>query len=166
MLHTGVTFEVNLGVGFAHFTDSDTGQTFNTDAALAGANFGVGGWLSPRLALTARIAGVQISKNDFPVNDGTLVAAFFGPSLQYWADDHLWFGGGAGFATFRLVGGNSGSGDFGTNGFGLDLRGGYTFGTTKNTFNVSVEATPGFYSKNGSSGTLTGFALLVGYQYL
>jgi len=164
-LHRGVTFEANLGVGFAHFTD-DNGS-FNTDTALAGANLGVGGWLSPHLAITGRIAGVNISKNNFNVVDGNLVAIFVGPSLQYWTDEHLWFGGGVGLASFRLVGGSSiNNQDPGTDGFGFDLRAGYSFGTTKNTFNVSVELTPGFYSENGSSGTATGLALLAGYQYL
>jgi hypothetical protein len=168
--HRGVTFEANLGVGFVRLTDSGGGTPINTDGALAGADLGVGGWLSPQLALTVRIAGNQVKYMGVPgPGEGNLVNAFFGPSLQFWANPNVWLGGGVGFATFRDVGGScsgNGSSQCGVNGWGLDLRAGYSFGDTANTFNVSVELNPSFYSNNGSSGTATGFALLAGYQYL
>jgi hypothetical protein len=169
--HTGVVFEANLGIGFAHA--SSDGGSADSDAALAGADLGIGGWLSPQLALTARIAGVDVKNGDVPSN-GTLVHAFFGPSVQYWINPQMWVGGGAGLSIYRLVGSDcasSGTGGgvdpCGISGFGLDLRAGYSFPTTtKNQFNVSFEANPGFYSENGASATITGLALLVGYQYL
>lgn len=52
-------------------------------------------------------------------------------------------------------------------GLGLDLRAGYTFTKgSENTFNVSMELNPGFYSENGQSATSIGIALLLGYQHL
>lgn len=164
--HRGVTFEANLGFGAVHFTDSSSTGTFTSDTSLAGLDLGVGGWLSPNMAITARISGLNISDSQFSSSSGSFIVAFFGPSLQYWTDEHLWFGGGAGLAVAGFVGGDASSSSS-TNGFGLDLRVGYSFGSTSaHTFNVSFELTPGFYSNNGSSGTATGAAFLAGYQFL
>jgi hypothetical protein len=106
-----------------------------------------------------RIAGVTYSQNG-----GRFTDAFFGPSLQYWVDDHMWLGGGAGLGVLALGGnGNSDS----VTGFSFDLRGGYTFSSASaHTFNVSVEINPGYYKQTGVSATYTGFALLAGYQFL
>jgi hypothetical protein len=52
------------------------------------------------------------------------------------------------------------------NGFGLDLRAGYTFGTDEDTFNVSVEVNHGFYDDYVGGEMLTSFAMLLGYQRL
>jgi hypothetical protein len=183
--HDGVTFEANLGLGYAHLTDDNSNMTLDTDADVAGLNIGVGGWLSPQLALTGRIAGVDIKygsgasgTSNIP-GGGTLVLAWVGPSLQYWVDPHFWFGGGIGFATYRLVGnsncGNSSNANnsCGINGYGADIRAGYSFGDSKHTFNVSVELTPTHLSSDNtagttvnSGGTATGLAILAGYQYL
>jgi hypothetical protein len=162
-LHKGVTFEANLGIGFARV--SSGGQSDDSDGALAGANLGIGGWINPRTAVTFRIAGVQVKEEGFS-DDGTLIHAFAGPSVQYWPDPHFWLGGGAGFSVFRLVGTDCEGDQCGVNGFGLDFRAGYSFGNTQNQFNVSVEVNPGFYSQNGENATVTGVAFLLGYQYL
>ena len=165
--HSGITFEANLGVGVVRGATS-TGMDLGTsDAALAGADLGLGFWLSPHLALTGRIAGVSLGGSNV---NGTVIAAFIGPSLQYWVGDHLWFGLGGGLATLQAVSGCDASmGSCGTNGFGLDFRAGYSFGTTGHTFNVSLESTPGVYSgggDNNTTATITGVALLLGYQHL
>ncbi len=178
LLHNGLVFEANIGVGFARA--SGDGTSSNSNAALAGLDVGLGGWLTPRLALTARISGVDIANSGDDTNAGTVVAAFFGPSLQYWIDPHFWIGGGLGLATFRAISGCDSSGttdQCGVNGFGLDLRAGYSFGTSQHSFNISAEITPGFYSLTTDDGTgtgtttsqsisVTGVAFLVGYQYL
>ena len=147
----------------------------DSDASLAGADIGVGGWLTPHLALTGRISGVDIKNGDANAN-GTVISAFVGPSLQYWIDPHFWVGGGAGLATVRSTAssctGTNTSSDCGVNGFGLDFRAGYSFNSdSAHTFNVSVEVTPGFYSlDNGMGGndslSATGISFLAGYQYL
>lgn len=178
--HQGITFEANLGVGFAHLTDSNSNSSINTDAALAGLDIGVGGWLNPQLALTGRISGVDIKYGDSQTGTasimGTLVLAWVGPSLQYWPDPHFWMGGGVGFATYRLIGNNSCSASTqsdacGINGFGFDMRAGYTFGDSQHTFNTSIEINPSHFSDNNSNnssggGWGTAIAFLVGYQYL
>lgn len=172
--HQGVTFEANLGIGYAHLTDQNSNMTLDTDADLAGLDIGVGGWITPQLALTGRIAGVNIKYQGTENLDGNIVLAWVGPSLQYWPDPHFWFGGGIGFATYRLIGNSqcnsNGQDNCGLNGYGADVRAGYSFGDTQHTFNVSVELNPTHINApNGSSsdgGTATSFALLFGYQYL
>jgi len=164
-LHQGVTFEANLGFGLVHVTDSGSSVSLDTNMALAGVNLGIGGWISPRTALTFRVSDVDVRIDN--AQNGTVVAAFLGPSIQYWTDSNIWFGAGAGLATLVAI--TNCSGNCSNNGFGLDLRLGYTFPSTAlSTFNVSLEMTPGFYGgANGSSGgTATGVAILVGYQHL
>jgi hypothetical protein len=164
----GVTFEANIGAGFVH-AGAPGSDAVDTDLALAGLDVGLGGWLAPDLALTARIAGVQVQSSHFDTGgDGTLVQAFFGPELQYWSDPHFFYGGGVGLSTFRLIGSKSCSGsDCGTNGLGFDLRAGYSFGgETEHAFDVSVELNTGLYSHTDGTTTVTGIAFLVGYQYL
>lgn len=122
-------------------------------------SLGLGGWLSPNLALTARIAGVTYSEDGASLTD-----AFFGPSLQYWLEDHFWIGGGIGLGVLRL---DTDVGDDSINGFALDLRVGYMFNLgSENTFNASFELNPGFFSENGTDATFTGIGLLIGYQHL
>lgn len=162
----GLTFEANIGFGLLHFaSDNDS----DSEGALGGIALGVGGWINEKMALTARLAPVTYFDSAEGV-DFYLSAIFFGPSLQYWIDDHIWLGGGAGLAIARVAfsGGGETASDSRT-GFGLDFRAGYTFSTgTTSTWNVSAEITPGFYSDNdeGSAGRFTGLALLFGYQHL
>jgi len=176
--HQGMTFEANLGVGYVHLGESYMGQsvTTDTDAALAGADVGIGGWLNPQLAVTLRITGVQVKYTQMGMTyptDGNLVHAMIGPNVQYWVSPNIWLGGGVGGSTFRLVGSNSCTGDqCGTNGFGFNLRAGYSFGSGgPHVFNISVESNTGFYSQSDGMGgsidvTATGLAVLAGYQYL
>ena len=176
--HQGLTFEANLGVGWVHEGASYMGQSasIDTDAALAGLDLGIGGWINPQLAVTVRVTGVNVkytqNGQSYP-SDGNLVNAMIGPNAQYWVNPNVWIGGGAGLATYRLVGSNNCTGDqCGTNGFGFNLRAGYSFGSGgPHAFNISVETNTGFYSQSDGMGsnidvTATGIAFLAGYQYL
>ncbi len=155
----GMTFEANLGAGWIHA--SGGGLSDNSDAAIAGLSLGVGGWISPDVAITGRIAGLTLSQNG-----ANLSHEFIGPSLQYWANDHVWFGGGIGLSLLALRGNNSGGQDSRT-AFGMDLRAGYNFiATGENTVNLSIEVNPGFYSDQGTTITYTGIGFLLGYQHL
>ena len=156
-LHRTMTFELNVGLGWMYAQadgDSDT-----SDLGIGGLSLGIGGWVSPQLAITGRIAGVTLSEND-----ATLSNIFVGPSVQYWLNPNAWIGGGAGVGILRLAaGGESDS----VNGLSLDLRAGYTFNPgTENTFNISFELNPGFFEQNGESATITGIGILFGYQHL
>jgi hypothetical protein len=149
----GFTFEANLGVGLGLAIGG--GATSTSSASLAGLDLGFGGWLVPRLALTFRISGVDLGN----VGPATVVDAFVGPSFQYWTDPHVWLGFGAGLALFAATGDCDGCV---AKGFAADLRFGYSFGDGPSRFDISAEITPAFYD----SASLTGFALLIGYQHL
>jgi len=148
---SGVTFEINLGVG--RLANSDEDESFTGPAF----GIGVGGFVGSKLAISARAFGV--GAEDRGVNFSN---AWFGPAAQFWVDDHIWFGGGLGVAQFRAsFEGESMSVD----GFGLDVRGGYTFNdNTDSTFNVSLELNTGSYDE--ANGTIYGLALMAGYQHL
>jgi hypothetical protein len=159
--HESMTFELNLGIGWTR-TSPENVDAFNSDLGVGGLSIGVGGWVSPKLAVTGRLAGVTVGGQD----EAQTSAIFLGPSVQYWVDNHFWFGGGAG------LGLDAGKDTSGTSkksvaGIGLDFRVGYTFNEgSPNTFNASLEVNPGFFSENGSSATITGIGILLGYQHL
>lgn len=149
-----MTVEVGLGAGW--LVDSDAEEASDLGTSLS---FGVGGWLNPQLALTARIAAVGLSENEISVTH-----AFLGPALQYWLTDQLWLGGGVGLTSFRVSDGFSAAQ---VEGFGFDVRAGYSLNVGgENTLHLSVELIPGFYSENGESTRLTGIGILFGYQHL
>lgn len=158
--HRGTTFEANIGVGFIHASAGSVSD--NSDASLGGLDLGVGGWLGEHLALTVRIAGLTYSQDA-----GRFTDAYFGPSLQYWLDNNFWFGGGAGLGVLAVGSNGSTTNSDSVGGFSLDLRAGYSFSSSSaNTFNLSVELNPGWYSRDSQSASYTGVALLLGYQYL
>jgi hypothetical protein len=163
-LHNGLTFEANVGFGWINASNDSSSDT--SDLSLGGLDIGVGGWVNPHLAIGARVAGVTNSQNDVRITNAVLVGG-----LQYWVDNHVWFGGGIGLGVLAVSvdngslngGGNSDS----TGGFGMDLRAGYTFTEgSENTLNVSFELTPTFLSENNTSARFTGIAVLLGYQHL
>ncbi|MCE9578829.1 MAG: hypothetical protein K8W52_37235, partial [Deltaproteobacteria bacterium] len=141
------------GIGWIHA--SANGDSDTSPLSLGGLDLGVGGWASPQLAITGRIAGVTWSENGGRLTSGALLGA-----AQYWIDDHLWIGGGLGIGVGVVSGTNTSESH---TGFGLEARAGYTFSaTTENTFNASIEIMPTFVDDV----TLTSIALLFGYQHL
>jgi hypothetical protein len=91
--HQGFTAEVNLGVGFGYFVGGGVAGT--SDVGLAGVDVGVGGWITPSLALTFRVAGVSIGQSD---TSDAFAQEFIGPSLQRWLTPHAWASGRLGLA--------------------------------------------------------------------
>lgn len=174
--HNGLTFEGNLGLGGMWSRDT-SGNTSDTYASL-GADIGIGGFLTPQLALTLRMASVNYSVDVNDGNGGTITesAIFVGPSLQYWVNPQFWVGGGIGYAFDHLsysdAFGNSANSNNDPSGVALDLRAGFEFWRSfRNSLNVSVEYTPGFYKQdlgNGASASaqLNGFQVAFGYQFL
>lgn len=165
-LRRGMTGELNLGLGFI-WARNDDGQESDTEVALAGLSAGIGGWINPQMALTLRVAGATYS-TDFGNASARFTTGVVGPSLQYWLDDRLWIGGGAGvgFAAITIDGADTQPDP--ETGFGLDLRAGYTFTSgSANTFNVSVEYNPTFFDVgDGQSLQINSFGILFGYQHL
>jgi hypothetical protein len=153
-----LTVEAGVGVG------QELGITAPSAA------LGIGAWISPRLALTARVAAVTLApQHDVSplgallVQDFRRTFVFAGPSLQYWLADHFWLGGGLGFADMVVEGRD-------LHGVGADLRAGYTVGA----FDISLEIMPSRFPTGGGfdpitamskPSTTTGVALLAGYQF-
>jgi hypothetical protein len=170
-LHHGFTIEGSSGVGMALLTGSTGAGTHVSDVSLAGLGVGLGAWLTPRFALTARVAGVGVSADALAKLDGTGVELVVGPSLQYWLTPRFWVSGGLGYAAFAVVGAKETTpGPPTLTGFGADLRAGYTllpaFWESHHMVYVSVEVTPARVSNGTASGTVTGVGFLVGYHYL
>jgi hypothetical protein len=178
--HQGVTFEGNLGMGYAHESlyasgDGKSSTLPDSDGALAGA-VGLGGWINPQLALEARISGVQLKYTIDGITvptTGLMVHALVGPSVQYWPTPNIWVGGGIGLSTKRLLDSTECTGDHCSRyGVGFDLRAGYAFGIGgPHTINVSVDVGRGYspetdFVGSTDSSTITGISILVGYQYL
>lgn len=156
---------------------TESAMTYETSAglaifSLAGASFtrfggldlGIGGFVSPRVAIGARIAGGTIYA------DG--VVAFVGvggPHVQVWLDDHIWVGGGGGFGFVGAIGSrDTGPGIAGVLGSGLDFRAGYSFGGHGNSANLSIEAcslSDGLsFAAPFSDNAVTVLSFMIGYQ--
>ena len=172
--HNGLTFEGNIGLGGMWARDT-TGNTSNTQASI-GLDGGIGAFLTPQIALTLRMASVNYSQDIGVDATATLSAIFLGPSLQYWATPQFFIGGGIGYAiAHESVSYSNGATADSTNdptGVAIDLRAGFEFWhQMRNSMNVSVEYTPGFYKQDLGNGTteslqLNGFQVSFGYQFL
>lgn len=172
--HNGLTFEGNIGLGGMWSRDT-SGNTSDTYASL-GLDGGIGGFLTPQVALTLRMATVNYSVDNYQGGSDTLSSIFLGPSVQYWATPQFWLGGGIGYAIAHV----SSTDYYGTQydsvddptGVALDLRAGFEFWRSfRNSLNVSVEYTPGFYKTDLGNGQtlheqLNGFQISFGYQFL
>lgn len=151
----GLTFEANVGVG--SLVISPDGGSGRTESGIAGLNLGGGVWLTPRAALTLRLAGVTYSEEG-----GSLTGGFLGGAIQLWPHDEIWLGLGAGIglAGLQLEGAPDPEPE---TGLGMDFRLGYTpFASGSHSLNFSLEVNPSFLD----GGTLTGIGFLIGYQYL
>jgi hypothetical protein len=169
-VNSGVTVEANVGITYAHITvpgtrDLSDDRPYDSDR-MPGYALAIGGWVTPRLAVTLRYEALMIHK------DFNFFYAVVGPHAQYWLTPHLWVGGGVGLAMWFSGGGLIQFGPAGCDlacsmtGPGLDLRGGYSFGSTRHRVNVSLEISPSWMSVDQSSGMVTGVALFAGYQHL
>jgi hypothetical protein len=179
--HKGFVLEANLGFGAMKFSvDDGMGTTISDTKSALGVGFGIGGFITPQLAITLRAANVNYSMDFGDDGQGgtvtaTAYAVFVGPSVQYWIHRNFWIGGGIGLAYQHLSLSDSSVMADSINdpkGVGFDLRAGYTFyKNAKNALNVSLEITPGFYSADDGQGgntsyQLNGVTILFGYQYL
>jgi hypothetical protein len=153
---SGATFEMSLGLGNTRVSVDGGGSESFT--GISGLNLGVGGWLSPRAALTLRVAGTSFVE---PIGrvDVRFIAGWLGMSLQYMAADQVWLGGGIGLGVLTTDQDNTDS----ETGLGLDLRAGVNlYESRQNAIHLAVEVTPGFYD----GFNVTGFGLQLGWQSL
>jgi hypothetical protein len=163
-LRCGFTFEVGYGPAVVQAF----GTSSHLESILHSVSTDVGMWLSPRTALSWRIATAYYKFVDGDDETAKLYAVT-GPSLQRWINDWAWVSVGAGIAM------QARSGDFGpyrySFGAGIDARLGATLNQgTRHTFSLALEIDRiSFFDSNQSIGLSSTYgiaALVIGYQYL
>lgn len=139
---------VNLGAGI----QNDTGIE-ETAVGLAGANLGLGGFVTPNLAIMARVSGTNVSY-DTIFGDIAQVSGVLAPTLQYWANDRVSLEGGVGMGFWNAEGESS-------TGVGLILGVGFTlFNRGKHNLQLGLEYAPAFTEP----GSVHNFGITFGYQ--
>ncbi|HSK02023.1 MAG TPA: hypothetical protein VK932_12315 [Kofleriaceae bacterium] len=153
---SGATFEMSLGFGATHVSlDNGLSETFN---GISGLNLGLGGWVSPRTALTLRLAGTSFVERvgGFDVR---FIAGLFGLSMQHMVSNELWIGIGGGVGVLTTDQDDIEP----ETGFALDLRAGINLvQSAHHALHLAIEVTPGFY--DGLN--VTGIGLQLGWQAL
>ena len=146
----GFTVLVNLGLGF----QKDDGLE-ESAIGLAGANVGVGGFLTEDLALLFRISGTKVRYDFGGFGELDQLSGVVGTTVQYWATDRLTIEGGGGVGFWRTE-------DENERGFGLILGvGAVVFKKGTHNLVVGAEYAPGFTD----SGTVHNFGITFGYQF-
>jgi len=146
----GFTILVNLGLGIQHDAAIE-----ETAVGLAGANLGVGGFLTENLALMFRFSGTNVTYDFGSGGEFSQVSGTAAPAIQYWFNRfNVEAGGGMGFWS---------SGGEDEQGFGLILGAGVAiFNRGKHNLQVGVEYAPAFTD----SGTVQNIGFTFGYQFL
>src|SRR5690606_26280800 len=161
-------FTMELGIGISHtavFAGERHADREHAGIGLAPLSFAFGGFLSPRLALLGRGAGTSTFRKDADGKTYQTVNAVYGPSLQYWATDRLFFGGGPGLAVLAADLYKQGR-DVNLIQLGLGLNGrvGFAFALPgdHHAFTVGLDL---FASRFSDTSTVAG-ALNLGWQFL
>jgi hypothetical protein len=144
----GFTSEVSIGLAW-----TSPGLSGDPNSSLvhgvAGLNVGLGGFLTPNVAMTVRVSGVTW------LDSALVYFGVIGPNVQAWFGRGF-VGGGIGVGFFAGCG--SGSCDSTTT-TGFDLRAGYRFGEN-GTVSVETQSIHGFFSQD----SLQTVSFLIGYQ--
>lgn len=149
----GFTLLLDVGAGIQHDTAVES-----TAIGLAGVNLGIGGFVTPDLAIMGRIStttGTHEVETFFGDVDFTQISGVVGAVVQYWPSDrvNVEVGGGSGLWTTE--------GDSDT-GLGLILGAGFTvFNRGKHNLQIGVEYLPVF-----TDGAIHNFGITFGYQLL
>lgn len=158
LVREGFTIELELGLG-STFLNGNDGSS-ESHGSLGGLDLALGGFLNNETALLLRAAGTTyvIGSGSDQVNVSNV---FFGPSVQYWAGEHAFIGGGLGAAI--LAGQASNGSHEQLRGFGMEARGGYAFSEdSANAWHLSGELNYGSFD----GGHAISIALLIGWQHL
>jgi hypothetical protein len=160
-------FTMELGLGLSHTAVwSDVSAREHSDLGLAPLSLGLGGFLSPRVALIGRASGTSTFRDDAQGKSYQTLNAFYGPTLQYWATDRLYVGGGVGLAVLAadpLKSGSNKDVQFIETGLGFTARLGWAFALPgdHNALTLGVEA---FASRFADSTTMA-TATTLGWQF-
>ena len=87
----GFTVMANIGVGFEH------DFFYGGAAGLAGLNFGIGGFITPKIALLFRWSRTVVQFSDPGISQGSAVV---GATLQYWLNSRLAVEAGGGLGSW------------------------------------------------------------------
>ena len=160
----GFTMELGLGISETA-VGSDTQGREHTGLGIAPLSLGMGGFLTPRLALMGRAAGSSYLRDDARGHSYDTVNAFYGATLQYWPTDRFYFGGGPGLALLVSDPYRWGAKDvrFIEVGFGLNARVGFAFALPgdHNALTLGIDAFGSRFEKSSTVAT----ALNLGWQF-
>ena len=151
--HRGLTVEA--GVGMGSFRGSREPALYGSQQALAGPNLGLGWFITPRLAVGLRVAGVY----HHHFTGEWLTETFAGASAQVWLAPYAWVSAGAGVGVIKdvvIVPRTD-------VGFALDARLGLVFNRgSRHAFSAAFEASPAW----ARGFVFSGLSVVAGYQFL
>jgi hypothetical protein len=150
----GFTLLLTMGVGLQNNAWID-----ESGVGIGGLNLGIGGFVSPDLAVMFRISGTNVRFENVGFFNSTvdMVSGVGGVSVQYWVNDFVNLEGGAGFG---LADTNV---DLDERGFGLILGAGFSFfHRGKNSLQVGIEYAPVFLDV----GNIHNICITFGWQLL
>ncbi len=135
---SGLTLELGLGAAISNFPFV---QGSETHVGLAPLSLSLGGFVNPHLAVMVRASGTSFFKDGTDYN-----AAFYGVAAQYWINDDVFVGGGAGLAVnFAVFGDHIVPSE--SKGLGLTARAGYAFYSVRDhAFATTLELFPSISS--------------------
>ena len=111
-----------------------------SETGLGGLNLGIGGFVTPDLAVMFRISGTNVQyESTMPGHvDTDVVSGVGGVSVQYWINDTINLEGGFGYGIANAEPGTE------ETGYGLILGAGFSFfHRGKNSLQVGIEYAPG-----------------------
>jgi hypothetical protein len=144
----GFTLLVDAGVGVQNDTAIE-----ETAVGVAGLNFGVGGFVTRKMAIMARYSGTAASYGT-PVGDIDQISGVFAPTFQYWPGRRLYLEGGLGAGVWDAEGDSN-------SGLGLILGAGFTvWNRGKHNLQLGFEYAPAF----ADPGAIHNVGITFGYQ--
>jgi hypothetical protein len=137
-------------------TTTSSAQT-HSYVGLAPLSIGIGGFVSPQVALLFRLTGSSYFRSGDQFTNGV-----YGGVVQYWPTDSVFVSAGGGVAVFGNNPLYSGSGSIDRTGVGLSVRAGLAIANfTHHSLRFAIEALPAFYDPRNVVGT----TLVFEWQY-
>lgn len=172
-------FTLELGLGASYTTVAGAGA-IDGGFGLAPLSLSVGGFVSKRVAIAARMAGTSFFEDLSTYRNGRVsresqqvANGYFGPVLQVFLNDYIFLGGGAGLAVLYVnpLATTSSRVPDPVLGFALTARAGFGFFAKRHHWlGVVLEAYPAFYERNDGGDTSNsraafGTAAILQWQY-
>jgi hypothetical protein len=151
----GFTLELGIGGALTHIRP-DVGTASSTRFGVAPLSIGIGEFVTPRIALLARIASTSFFEDRGEGGIAGVYAVLYGVHLQYWVSDRLMVSGGPGAMVFgeNPFFGLSRS----QTGVGASVRVGYALAALRHhSLRVAAEVFPAWYEHSLTFGTAFNF---------